>query len=58
VTEGHVNVKPGLTVTTAVVVLVQVPPLEPIIVYVVVAAGLAVTAEPVVALNPVAGDQV
>ena len=47
----------GFTVTVAVVVLTQLLTSVPVMVYVVVAAGLAVTLEPVVALNPVPGDQ-
>jgi len=47
----------GLTVTVTVEVLVQPFEPVPVIVYVVVEAGLAVTLAPVVALNPVAGDQ-
>lgn len=38
--------------------MVQPAAEAPVIVYTVVDAGLAVTAEPVVVLNPVAGDQV
>ena len=46
-----------LTVTVDVVELKQVVDvLVPVIVYVVVAVGFAVTVAPVVALNPVAGD--
>jgi len=44
----------ALTVTTTVLVALHVP-LVPVTVYVFVVAGLAVTAAPVVALNPVAG---
>ncbi len=48
----------GKTVTVAVAVFKQ--PLEdvPVIVYVVVVVGFAVTLAPVVALKPVLGDQV
>jgi hypothetical protein len=53
-----VTVGRGFTVTVTVVVLVQPAALTPVTVYVVVAVGEAVTAAPVVALNPVAGDQV
>ena len=56
-TEGQVIVGIGLTVTVAVVVFTQPAALVPVIVYVVVAAGDAVTDVPVVADNPVAGDQ-
>jgi len=52
-----VTVGLGLTVTVAVAVEVQPAAEVPVIVYVVVAAGLAVTLEPVVADKPVAGDQ-
>ena len=48
----------GKTVTTAVVVFKQPLAAVPVIVYVVVVVGLAVTLAPVVALNPVLGDQV
>jgi hypothetical protein len=47
----------GLTVTVTVVVLVHPAAEVPVTVYVVVAGGLAETEVPVVALNPVAGDQ-
>lgn len=46
----------GETLTVTVPVLVQ-PEVVPVTVYVVVLAGLAVTVAPVVADNPVAGDQ-
>lgn len=46
----------GLTVTVVVAVLEQAP-FVPVTVYVVVVVGLAVTVAPVVADNPVAGDQ-
>jgi hypothetical protein len=46
----------GLTVTTAVVVFTQPAAEVPVMVYVVVADGFAVTEDPVVALKPVAGD--
>lgn len=46
----------GLTVTIEVAEDVHVP-VVPVIVYVVVTVGLAVTDAPVVALNPVEGDQ-
>ena len=46
----------GLTVTVTCAVLVHVP-LVPVIVYVVVVVGFAVTVFPVVALNPAAGLQ-
>jgi len=45
----------GFTVTVDVVVPVQPAAEVPVIVYVVVAAGLAVTLAPVVALKPVEG---
>jgi len=44
-------------VTVVVTVPVHPAALVPVIVYVVVVVGLAVTLVPVVALNPVAGDQ-
>ena len=47
----------GFTVTTTVVVLVHPLAFVPVIVYVVVIVGFAVTVAPVVALNPVAGAQ-
>lgn len=47
----------GFTVTVALPVAVQVPTV-PVMVYVVVALGFAVTRLPVVALNPVPGTQV
>src|SRR5262249_25466852 len=47
----------GLTVTVTCAVA-EHPPDVPVTVYVVVLAGLAVTEDPVVELNPVAGDQV
>jgi hypothetical protein len=43
------------TVTVEVAVLVQLP-VVPVMVYVVVTVGLAVTTDPVVELNPPAGD--
>ena len=45
------------TVIVCVAIPVQPAPLTPVIVYVVVADGDALTVAPVVALNPVAGDQ-
>jgi hypothetical protein len=48
----------GFTVTVAVVVLLQPAALVPVMVYVVVEPGFAVTLAPVVADKPVAGDQV
>jgi hypothetical protein len=45
------------TVTTAVVVFKQLFTAVPVIVYVVVVVGFAVTLAPVVALSPVLGDQ-
>ena len=45
------------TVTTEVVLFEHPLTVVPIIVYVVVIVGLAVTVAPVVALNPVDGDQ-
>ncbi len=47
----------GFTVTVVVVVFTHPNALVPVIVYVVVPVGLAVTLVPVVALKPVAGDQ-
>ena len=47
----------GLIATTAVACVVQTPTL-PITVYVVVAAGVEITAEPLLVFNPVVGDQV
>jgi hypothetical protein len=47
----------GLTVTVTCAVAVH-PRASPVTVYVVVEVGLAVTDEPVVALNPVAGDHI
>lgn len=58
VTEGQVITGVGFTVTVAVVVPTQPAALVPVMVYVVVAVGLAVTPAPVVALSPVAGDHV
>ena len=58
VAEGTLMVGNGLTVTVAVVVPTQPAAEVPVMVYVVVEAGLAVTLAPVVALKPVAGDQV
>lgn len=52
-----VTAPPGLTVTVAVVTAEHVPA-EPVMVYVVVLPGFAVTLAPVVELKPVAGDQV
>ena len=46
------------TVTNAVAIAVQPTPSVPVTVYVVVVKGLAVTLAPVVADNPVDGDQV
>ena len=54
--EFTVTVGVGFTVTKEVTEAVQVP-VVPTIVYVVVTVGLAVTLAPVVALNPVEGDQ-
>lgn len=48
----------GLTVTVLVAVFVQPFAPVPVIVYVVVTVGDAVTEAPVVALRPVAGDHV
>lgn len=56
--DGTVTTGNGLTVTIEVVVLTQPAALVPVMVYVVVAVGLAVTLVPVVALKPVAGDHV
>lgn len=47
----------ALTVTVTLAVLLQPEPFVPVIVYVVVADGLAVTVDPVVEDSPVAGDQ-
>ncbi len=47
----------GRTVTVVVVVFKQPLAAVPVIVYVVVVVGFAVTLTPVVALNPVLGDQ-
>ena len=47
----------GFTVTVAVVVPTHEAALVPVIVYVIVDGGVETTLEPVVALNPVAGDQ-
>ena len=55
---GHVMTGIGFTVTVTVPVLTQPAALVPVMVYVVVAVGLAVTLVPVVALKPVAGDHV
>jgi hypothetical protein len=53
-----VTIKDGTTVTVTFTVSLQPPALVPITVYTAVAAGLAVTELPVVALNPAAGDHV
>ena len=45
-------------VTTAVAWAEQLPPSDPTTVYMVVTVGLAVTVAPVLADNPVFGDQV
>jgi len=58
VTDGHVIVGPGVTVTVHKVVPIHPDAVVPVTVYVVVTAGLAVIGDPVVADNPVAGDQV
>ena len=50
------NVGMGLTVTVVTILFPQ-PPLIPVIVYVVVADGLAVIIVPVLALNAIFGDQ-
>ena len=55
---GAVIVGGGFTVTATVVVLTQPLPSVPIMVYVELIVGLAVTDEPVVALKPVDGVQV
>ena len=55
--ELTVTVGNGKTVTTAVAVFKQPLAAVPVIVYVVVVVGLAVTLAPVVALSPVLGDQ-
>ena len=55
---GTVTVGFGLIDTVIVAVDVQPAALVPVIVYVVVAVGQALTVAPVVALNAVAGDQV
>ena len=55
--EAHVTTGNGFTVTVTVVVFEHPAALVPVTVYVVVPGGLAVTLVPVVALNPVAGDQ-
>ena len=55
--EFTVTVGKGFTVTIDVAVAVHPATEVPVIVYVVVTAGLAVTEAPVVALNPVAGVQ-
>jgi hypothetical protein len=57
VAELMLSVREGRTVTEAVVVFTQPAVLVPVIEYVVVIAGFAVTVAPVVALNPVPGDQ-
>jgi hypothetical protein len=54
--ELTVTIGVGFTVTTAVLVDVQLPVI-PVTTYVVVEAGVAVTTDPLVALNPVEGDQ-
>ena len=46
----------GLTVTVVVAVAVQLP-IVPVIVYIVVVEGLAITLDPEAELNPVPGDQ-
>lgn len=56
--ELGVTVGIALTVTVTVAVLTQPFDPVPVTVYVVVAAGVAVTLVPVVALNAVAGDQI
>ena len=56
--ELTVTVGNGKTVTTAVAVFKHPLTAVPVIVYVVVVVGLAVTLAPVVALSPVLGDQV
>jgi len=56
--ELTVTVGNGKTVTTAVAVFKQPLAAVPVIVYVVVVVGFAVTLAPVVALKPVLGDQV
>jgi hypothetical protein len=48
----------GFTVTVTSSVFTQLLPSVPVTVYVMVLEGVAVTVEPVVADNPVAGDQV
>ena len=58
VAAGTLMVGNGLTVTVTVVVPTQPAAEVPVTVYVVVVVGFAVTLAPVVALNPVAGDQV
>lgn len=55
---GTVIIPLAFTVTIAVVVETQPAALVPVIVYVVVAAGVALTLVPVVALKPVDGDHV
>ena len=52
---AHVTVGKGLTVTVTVAVPTHPLTEVPVTVYVVVAAGVAVTEAPVVALNPPAG---
>ena len=47
----------GITVTVTISVFVHPVALVPVAVYVVVLTGLAITAAPVIADNPVAGDQ-
>lgn len=56
VVDGTLTIGNGFTVTVTVPVFTHPAALVPVIVYVVVAVGLAVTLAPVVALNPVAGD--
>jgi hypothetical protein len=56
--EFTVTVGNGKTVTTAVAVFKHPFAAVPVIVYVVVVVGFAVTLAPVVALSPVLGDQV
>ena len=55
--EFTLTVGNGKTVTVAVAVFKQPLAAVPVIVYVVVVVGLAVTLAPVVALSPVLGDQ-
>ena len=55
---GAVIVGGGFTTTATVVVFIQPLPSVPVMLYVELIVGLAVTDEPVVALNPVEGVQV